>query len=171
MCLHAMEPAETSADFRPNATAVTNQIIMRQPIRTMYLVSSITIAPNVIPLTAWSPAEFDHNQTQFALTGAHKTIDCSACHSQGFAGTPMDCYSCHQSSYNNSTNPNHAAAGISTECQDCHTTTAFIPSTFDHTATGFELSGRHTTLDCSSCHQGSTSNAEPGMLLLSPGGL
>jgi hypothetical protein len=112
-------------------------------------------------INSWSPADFDHNLTQFQLTGAHVTTDCSACHSQGFAGTPMDCYSCHQNSYNSSTNPNHAAAGISTECQDCHNTTAFIPSTFDHASTGFELTGRHTTLDCSSCHQGSTANADP----------
>ena len=112
-------------------------------------------------INGWSPANFDHNQTQFQLTGAHVTTDCSACHSQGFAGTPTACYPCHESSYNSSTNPNHAAAGISTECQDCHNTTAFIPSTFDHASTGFELTGRHTTLDCSSCHQGATSNADP----------
>lgn len=111
-------------------------------------------------INSWSPADFDHNQTQFPLTGAHVSTDCSACHSQGFAGTPTNCYPCHESSYNNSTNPNHAAAGISTDCQDCHNTTAFIPSSFDHTSTGFELTGRHTTLDCSSCHQGTTSNAD-----------
>ncbi|HSD62275.1 MAG TPA: hypothetical protein VLB50_00695 [Ignavibacteriaceae bacterium] len=112
-------------------------------------------------INGWSPANFDHNTTQFPLTGAHKTIECSACHSQGFAGTPMDCYSCHQSTYNSASNPNHVAAGISTNCIDCHNTTAFIPSTFNHSSTGFELTGRHVGLECSSCHQGTTSNADP----------
>ncbi len=112
-------------------------------------------------INGWSPANFDHNTTQFPLTGAHINASCSSCHSQGFAGTPMDCYSCHQSSYNSAVNPNHVAAGISTQCQDCHNTSAFIPSTFDHATTGFTLTGRHIGLECSSCHQGTTSNANP----------
>ena len=114
-------------------------------------------------INGWSPATFDHNSTQFPLTGAHQSAACASCHTQGYAGTPMDCYSCHQNAYAASVNPNHQAAGISTECQDCHNTTAFIPSTFEHSAaaTGFELTGRHVGLDCSSCHQGSTSNADP----------
>jgi hypothetical protein len=112
-------------------------------------------------INGWSPANFDHNQTQFPLTGSHKTVNCSSCHTQGYTNTPMDCYSCHVNAYNASTNPNHQAAGISTDCQTCHNTDSFVPSTFNHTNTGFELTGRHVSLDCSSCHQGSTSNASP----------
>jgi hypothetical protein len=109
-------------------------------------------------INGWSPANFDHNTTQFPLTGAHKTVDCSSCHTQGFAGTSMDCYSCHVSAYNNSTNPNHQAVGISTDCQSCHNTDSFIPSTFNHSTTAFPLTGKHVTVDCSSCHQGTTTN-------------
>ena len=113
---------------------------------------------NCHTINGWSPANFDHNQTQFPLTGAHQTVNCSSCHSQGFANTPMDCYSCHADAYNSSTNPNHQATGISTNCEDCHSTTAFVPSTFNHENTSFPLTGRHVTVDCASCHQGSTTN-------------
>ncbi len=108
----------------------------------------------------WSTTNFNHNF--FPLKGGHN-IECSACHGPGnnFAALSTDCYSCHQNTYNSTTSPNHQAAGISTNCQDCHNTIAFIPSTFNHTTTGFELTGRHIGLECSSCHQGTTSNADP----------
>ncbi len=110
---------------------------------------------------AWNQVSFNHSATTFPLTGAHTSINCSSCHSSGFAGTPTDCYSCHNNSYNGSTNPNHQAAGISTSCQGCHNTTAWIPSTFGHSTTGFELLGQHASIQCSSCHQGTTSGLNP----------
>jgi hypothetical protein len=81
-------------------------------------------------------------------------ISCSDCHEQGFAGTPTDCFACHDDSYNNTLNPDHPAAGIPTDCESCHNTTAWIPSTFNHISTGFELLGQHASLQCSSCHEG-----------------
>ena len=57
--------------------------------------------------TAWEPAQFDHNLTQFPLTGAHITTDCQECHSSGYTGTPTDCYSCHQQDFENVQDPNH----------------------------------------------------------------
>jgi hypothetical protein len=107
-------------------------------------------------INGWSPASFDHNITQFPLTGAHINADCSSCHSQTFSGTPADCAGCHLDDYNATLNPNHPSTGISNECQTCHSTSAWIPSSFDHLATGFELIGEHSLIDCSSCHQGTT---------------
>jgi hypothetical protein len=113
-------------------------------------------------IQAWIPGGFDHSLSQFPLTGSHVNLSCSACHSQGFSGTPTSCYSCHSTAYSSAVNPNHAAAGISTECQDCHSTILWIPSSFNHATTGFELTGKHIPLACSSCHIGTTSglNAE-----------
>lgn len=34
---------------------------------------------------------FNHNDTQFPLTGAHTTTDCAACHLSGYKGTPTAC--------------------------------------------------------------------------------
>jgi hypothetical protein len=102
----------------------------------------------------WFDAKFDHLKfTGFALTGAHATLECTACHIGGkFQGTPADCYSCHVKDYNGTTSPNHAQGGFSHQCQACHTTAAWIPATFDHNQTSFPLTGAHTSVACATCH-------------------
>ncbi len=110
--------------------------------------------------TSWDATNFDHNLTNFPLTGAHIATECSACHTNGYAGTSMLCNSCHSENYNNAQNPVHTSAGISTECETCHNTTAWVPSEFNHaTTTGFELTGGHAGRQCVECHIGTTSNA------------
>ncbi|HEX4954157.1 MAG TPA: hypothetical protein VF017_12265 [Thermoanaerobaculia bacterium] len=100
---------------------------------------------------AWKPASFDHAQTAFSLRGAHRAVECAACHAQGFAGTPTDCFSCHQSDFNAATQPRHT--GFPNACQDCHGEAAWQPATFDHGTTAFPLRGAHRTADCASCHR------------------
>ena len=102
----------------------------------------------------WYNATFDHLKfTGFALTGAHATLECTACHINGqFQGTPADCYSCHTKDYNGTTNPSHAQAGFSQQCQTCHTTAAWIPASFDHSKTPFPLTGAHVNVPCDQCH-------------------
>lgn len=106
----------------------------------------------------WDQTFFDHATTEFPLTGAHINLNCDQCHSAGYSGTAKECFSCHIENYNNSQNPNHAAAGLSSSCEQCHNTAAWIPSTFNHTSTGFELTGQHAAIQCSDCHQGSVTN-------------
>jgi hypothetical protein len=109
---------------------------------------------------SWEAANFDHNNTNFALTGAHIATECSACHTTGYAGTSTLCNDCHNSNYTQTQNPSHTAAGISNECETCHGTTAWTPSDFDHlTTSGFELTGGHSGRQCVDCHQGTTSAA------------
>ncbi len=102
----------------------------------------------------WFDAKFDHLKfTGFALTGAHATLECTACHIGGkFQGTPADCYSCHVKDYNGTTSPNHVQGGFSRQCQACHTTAAWVPATFDHNQTSFPLTGAHTSVACATCH-------------------
>ncbi len=108
--------------------------------------------------TSWSGSSFDHNTTGFPLTGAHTTVSCASCHSSGYTNTPTDCYSCHSNTYTTATTPtNHSAAGLPHTCQDCHSTASWTASTFNHTTTGFTLTGAHVSLDCSSCHKGTVS--------------
>jgi hypothetical protein len=99
---------------------------------------------------------FNHNITQFPLTGAHITTDCNSCHQQGYNNTPIECFGCHEQDYNNTTNPNHIAAAFPTTCEDCHETTAWTPATFDHDGQYFPIyTGKHAgewTL-CSDCHE------------------
>jgi hypothetical protein len=53
---------------------------------------------------AWSARIFDHNQTRFTLSGAHREIACADCHKQQevngklirlYRGTPTECLKCH----------------------------------------------------------------------------
>ena len=103
----------------------------------------------------WLDAKFDHlKQTGFDLTGAHKTLECTACHQGGkFAGTPATCSGCHLPDFQKTTNPNHAQAGFPQTCQTCHNTSAWSPATFDHnTFTKFPLTGSHVSVSCNQCH-------------------
>jgi hypothetical protein len=102
--------------------------------------------------SGWTPSTFDHSATGFVLTGAHLTTSCLSCHAGGYAGTPTDCYSCHQSAFESVVDPNHVQAGFSHVCTGCHTTSAWTPATFDHSTTGFALTGAHVTTPCVSCH-------------------
>ncbi|WP_319592237.1 hypothetical protein [uncultured Draconibacterium sp.] len=116
-------------------------------------------------VNSWEGADFDHNLTQFPLTGSHIATECTACHTDGYAGTSTLCSSCHTDNYNTAQNPSHVSAGIALECEDCHTTTAWIPSPFDHTVTsGFELTGGHSGRQCVDCHIGTTTAADPACI-------
>jgi hypothetical protein len=107
--------------------------------------------------TTWQGAKFDHSISRFPLTGAHITVSCSQCHVGGkFTGIATDCVSCHETSFRNTTNPNHLASGFSTNCQSCHTTQQWKGAKFDHSQTRFPLTGAHGTVTCSQCHTGSS---------------
>jgi hypothetical protein len=63
------------------------------------------------------------------------------------------CAGCHLTTFQRTTNPNHATAGFPATCTTCHTTAAWTGARFDHnTATRFRLTGKHTTTNCSQCH-------------------
>ncbi len=105
--------------------------------------------------TSWTNATFDHSTTGFPLTGAHTTLACTQCHvnnNYNLTSANAACVSCHQTDYNNTTNPNHAAANYPTTCQTCHNTTSWTNATFNHSTTGFALTGAHTSLACTQCH-------------------
>jgi len=103
--------------------------------------------------TTWQGAVFDHNTTQFPLTGAHLAVACSACHGDGvFKGKPTTCVSCHQPDYNATATPPHVAAGFNTTCNTCHSSTTWLSSSWTHDATGWSLTGVHTSTPCASCH-------------------
>jgi hypothetical protein len=107
----------------------------------------------------WKPAAFPDHNTYFPLTGAHTTAGCNSCHANGYAGTPTACSACHIGTYNQTTNPNHTAAGIPTTCGDCHTTNpGWKPASFPDHNNYYPLTGAHATVDCYSCHQNNYSN-------------
>jgi hypothetical protein len=103
----------------------------------------------------WFDAKFDHLKfTGYALTGAHASLECTACHINGqFKGTPANCYGCHAPDFNKTNNPPHVQAGFSQQCQTCHDTTTWFNATFDHNKfTNFPLIGKHVNVACNLCH-------------------
>ncbi|MEZ5363859.1 MAG: cytochrome c3 family protein [Bryobacterales bacterium] len=79
---------------------------------------------------------------------------CQTCHVGGqYAGLGTACVNCHQTDYDQTTSPDHAAAGFPVQCEACHSTTQWLGAVFDHSNTNFPLTGAHaTTPKCADCH-------------------
>ena len=106
--------------------------------------------------TASWTAPFDHRRTQFPLTGAHRTAICQDCHGDGvYSGKSTLCAGCHQTDYNNTSNPAHQSAGFPLDCASCHTTATWQGAKFDHDTPFFPIySGAHRGRwsTCGDCH-------------------
>ena len=104
---------------------------------------------------------FNHDLTDYRLTGAHQKIDCRQCHvpdfiddrelkkrEETFLGLDQECVSCHED-YHQKT--------LSNDCDRCHITESFSPaSKFNHAETEFPLRGKHSDVECIDCHQKET---------------
>jgi len=118
----------------------------------------------------WLDGQFDHNQTQFPLTGAHQAVACQSCHADGiYAGKDTACVSCHRSDYDATIDPNHLQAGLSTDCTSCHDTVTWQNARMlSHDASYFPIysskhSGKWST--CSDCHTNPTNYIDFNCLL------
>ena len=100
----------------------------------------------------WEPSTFDHAATAFQLEGAHVTVNCIDCHSTGYVNTPTDCWACHELDFQEVSDPNHVTNNFAQNCLECHSVSAWEPATFDHSATGFALTGAHVSQSCIDCH-------------------
>jgi hypothetical protein len=71
---------------------------------------------------SWARWRFDHDtQTRYRLTGAHRNLNCQACHvakNVAKPTLPMDCVACHRKD-----DVHHGSFGPT--CERCHTTTSF----------------------------------------------
>jgi len=97
----------------------------------------------------WKIVSFNHNETDFPLTGTHQTTTCNQCHSiEDFSKAEVKCQSCHEDFH-------RGQFGVN--CERCHKTTTWL--NFDrkevHSRTQFPLLGAHLNLDCHSCHSSS----------------
>ncbi len=91
---------------------------------------------------------FNHNLTDYPLEGAHRQVDCTQCHGRGnnYRGITKACIGCHKDD-----DPHNGQLGRN--CQDCHSVAGWKQvSSFDHSRTGFSLSGAHRQATCLSCH-------------------
>ncbi|MEM4260732.1 MAG: hypothetical protein QXG00_05840 [Candidatus Woesearchaeota archaeon] len=110
---------------------------------------------------SWVPSTFNHTNTSFPLSGSHLGTSCSGCHQGQTTGTPTICFSCHQTDYNQATNPNHTALSLPTDCSQCHTTNPqWQPALFPIHNNYYPLTGQHYVIrdNCISCHNGNYNN-------------
>ncbi|HJW21178.1 MAG TPA: hypothetical protein VJ506_01985 [Candidatus Limnocylindrales bacterium] len=96
--------------------------------------------------TSWSDATVDHDRTTFPLTGRHVGLACQLCHvNQQWTGIGTTCVACHAR--------DDAHQGrFGTGCGTCHTTAGWADATFDHSKSGFPLTGAHAAAPCQACH-------------------
>ncbi|RPJ64551.1 MAG: hypothetical protein EHM24_22660, partial [Acidobacteria bacterium] len=105
--------------------------------------------------TSWTPVNWNHAaRTGFPLNLAHQVLRCDNCHRSGqFVNTRLDCFGCHEASYQATRNPNHAQAGFPTACETCHRPIdpSWRGASFNHAAT-YPLVGVHAAQACATCH-------------------
>jgi hypothetical protein len=114
--------------------------------------------------SSWRDADFDHNRSNFPLTGAHVGLGCTGCHSSGqVVALSTDCASCHS-------DPVFHAGMFGLDCVSCHTTDNWFaryngphPGIADEGGSGVNHGGAscrdcHTqtlqTATCTKCHDG-----------------
>jgi hypothetical protein len=97
--------------------------------------------------SSWGEIFFDHQLSDFPLTGAHLSVQCTGCHIDlRYRSTPSICGECHLED-------DRHLGRFGQDCSACHATTTWSEVTFDHNLTAFPLTGAHASLACESCHR------------------
>ena len=101
-------------------------------------------------------SDFDHDLTDFLLSGKHVEASCGDCHAPDtrHRDAPSDCFACHEAD-----NPHGETLG--TQCGDCHTPSDWMDFEFDHDTTGYPLIGKHQGPKCLDCHADDTFTNTP----------
>lgn len=93
---------------------------------------------------------FNHDVTDYPITGAHKRVDCEDCHVKGkkYAEAPKTCIGCHEKDQPHKGN-------LGRECEACHEISKWaVVAPYDHARTKFPLLGKHEKVACLNCHLG-----------------
>lgn len=88
---------------------------------------------------------FDHARTGFPLTGRHRTVACTTCHTPG-RRVSRECASCHRDEHE---------GRLGTDCDSCHTGGGWdrMDAISIHRRTRLPLTGMHVLADCTDCHR------------------
>ena len=97
----------------------------------------------------------DHNQSEFALKGAHLATPCFACHKKPdnekwqFREIGMRCIDCHEDIHDPYLDKKYYPKAT---CTSCHRETRWSDIDFDHKKTEYVLEGEHANKTCRDCH-------------------
>ena len=108
---------------------------------------------DIVPDTA---GFFSHEFTDFPLTGAHETADCSGCHlpDTRTRDASTECVDCHL-------DDDVHDGQLGAECAGCHETDTWSEWEFDHASIGYALTGGHADVTCVDCHGGNNFTGTP----------
>ena len=93
-------------------------------------------------------AQFDHDETDYALEDKHKLVKCVGCHKPKtkYRETPSKCDACH-------TKEDVHKGKLGPDCGKCHDAKDWKKSSFDHEKTKLPLiGGKHADVACKKCH-------------------
>lgn len=100
-----------------------------------------------------------HAGTSFPLIGVHASLDCKACHTSEIEGEysslKSECFSCHNTDFQQASAPSHTQMGFGTNCEECHFLASWHPADFLQHDLFFPIfSGRHQGVwnSCAICH-------------------
>jgi cytochrome c3-like protein len=115
-------------------------------------VSGVTACISCHSTDDWTATAFDHDETDFALLGAHAEVTCQSCHTDQAQPTvyrdlDSTCANCHEA------DDPHGEQFAGRSCDSCHDSEAFQLEEFDHSGTRFPLDGAHQQVICASCHR------------------
>jgi hypothetical protein len=146
-------------------------------------------------IDGFRPARFEleqHQETRFALQGAHAAVPCSSCHKADpklarAAATapakkkgravknarteqPVSPIAFRVAGKLDRCETCHAdphAGQLGNDCSKCHTSTSFNELQFNHQDTRFPLDGKHAQVACGTCHRGKPVKYKPMALACS----
>ena len=109
-------------------------------------------------LRQFEQVRFDHKrETGYAIIGKHAALECEQCHTKGLGKRKPSgaCETCHAS---DNKHGKRFAQLPDPACTTCHSQRAWKSGfQFNHKAnTGFELTAKHATTNCRTCHRGSS---------------
>jgi len=94
-----------------------------------------------------------HNRTAFLLQGSHTAVACFECHKKqdkwNFREIGIKCKDCHPDIHKTYLQEKYYPEF---NCAVCHKEARWSDITFDHSKTGFSLTGVHSAQKCRICH-------------------
>jgi hypothetical protein len=103
--------------------------------------------------TLFSYTVEQHNQGVFQLNGSHGAVPCIECHRKqekwSFRQIGIKCNDCHKDIHQSLI---QAKFYPGSDCRFCHNESRWADVRFDHSKTGFTLTGAHLNSDCRACH-------------------
>ena len=103
--------------------------------------------------TTFSYTVEQHNSGNFPLKGSHEAIPCYECHRKqekwSFRQIGMKCNDCHADIHKSFIDKKYYP---DSDCRTCHNEKNWSSVNFDHSVTGFALTGSHRLTSCRNCH-------------------